>query len=262
MTAGPPPLHVQQVEGTGPTVAFLHGLFGQGKNFTSIAKALAPDLRSLLVDLPNHGRSPWTGTTDYAAAADAVARTLRDLHDGPLHLVGHSMGGKVAMVLALRHPELVDRLVVVDISPVPSDGAGEFEHLLASLQRLDLAALERRGQADEQLAGDIPDDRVRGFLLQNLRTGPDGLRWQADLDLLARELPTIAGWPDVDGTFDGRVLWLAGDRSPYVRPEHAEPMRALFPRTVLVTVKGAGHWVHSEQPEAFTSALRTFLRAG
>ncbi|HWG94345.1 MAG TPA: alpha/beta fold hydrolase, partial [Mycobacteriales bacterium] len=142
------------------------------------------------------------------------------------------------------------------------DGAGEFEHLLASLQRLDLAALERRGQADEQLAGDIPDDRVRGFLLQNLRTGPDGLRWQADLDLLARELSTIAGWPDVDGTFDGRVLWLAGDRSPYVRPEHAEPMRALFPRTVLVTVKGAGHWVHSEQPEAFTSALRTFLRAG
>jgi pimeloyl-ACP methyl ester carboxylesterase len=255
------PLFVQRVGDSGEPVVFLHGLFGQGKNFTSVAKALAPELRSLLVDLPNHGRSPWTGTTDWYAAADAVAATVRAEVDGRVHLVGHSMGGKVAMVLALRHPELVDRLVVVDISPAPSGGEGEFVHLLSSLQRLDLTAITRRGEADVQLAGDVPDERVRGFLLQNLRTGPDGWHWQADLALLLRELPTIAGWPDVDGTFDGPVLWMAGDRSPYVQPEHAAPMRALFPRTLLVTVKGAGHWVHSEQPAAFTSALRTFLLA-
>lgn len=257
-----PELSVVPVGDSGPAVAFLHGLFGQGKNFTGIAKSLVPDLRSLLVDLPNHGRSSWTGTADYRAAADAVAAALRDRADGPVHVVGHSMGGKVAMVLALRHPELVDRLVVVDISPVPSQGAGEFEHLLDSLQRLDLSTLERRGQADARLAADVDDDRVRGFLLQNLRNGPQGLRWQADLDLLRRELPTIAGWPAVDGCFDGPVLWVAGELSPYVRPEHAEPMRALFPRTVSLTVKGAGHWVHAEQPAAFTSALRTFLLAG
>lgn len=254
-----PPLFAQRIGDSGPTVVFLHGLFGQGKNFTTVAKALAPDLQSLLVDLPNHGRSPWTGTTDYLAAADAVAATIRAEADGPVHLVGHSMGGKVAMVLALRHPELVDRLVVVDISPAPSEGSGEFEHLLGSLQRLDLTGVTRRAEADQRLAAEIPDDRVRGFLLQNLRGGPDDWHWQADLALLSRELPTIAGWPAVGGTFEGRVLWLAGDRSPYVQPDHAGPMRALFPRTVLVTVKQAGHWLHSEQPEAFTSALRTFL---
>ena len=112
------------------------------------------------------------------------------------------------------------------------------------------------------LAADVDDARVRGFLLQNLRSTSDGLRWQADLDLLRRELPGITGFPDLDGTFDGPVLWLAGERSPYVGPDDVAPMKALFPRVLQVTVKGAGHWVHSEQPHAFSSALRTFLLAG
>lgn len=255
-------LHHTDIGDTGRRTVFLHGLFGQGRNFTQVAKALVPDLRSTLVDLPNHGRSPWTGSVDYVEVADVVAHFVRTTYDdGPVHLVGHSMGGKVAMVLALRHPELVERLVVVDISPAPSDGAGEFEHLLTSLTSVDLAALGRRADADAQLAGPIPDERVRGFLLQNLRSEGDGFRWQADLDLLLRGLPTIAGWPDVAGTFDHPVLWLAGERSPYVRPEHEPLMRTLFPRTVKVEVKGAGHWVHSEQPEAFTTALRVFLTA-
>ena len=256
-------LHHVEIGDSGRRTVFLHGLFGQGRNFTQVAKALVPELRSTLVDLPNHGRSPWTGEVGYVAVADLVADFVRTTYDdAPVHLVGHSMGGKVAMVLALRHPELVERLVVVDIAPAPSDGAGEFEHLLTALTSVDLASLERRADADEQLRAAIPDERVRGFLLQNLRSTDGGFRWQADLDLLLRELPTIAGWPDVEGTFDHKVLWLAGERSHYVRPEHEERMRALFPRTVKVEVKGAGHWVHSEQPEAFTTALRVFLTAG
>jgi pimeloyl-ACP methyl ester carboxylesterase len=256
-------LHHTDIGDTGRRTVFLHGLFGQGRNFTQVAKALVPDLRSTLVDLPNHGRSPWTGSVDYLEVADVVADFVRTTYDdGPVHLVGHSMGGKVAMVLALRHSELLERLVVVDIAPAPSDGAGEFEHLLTSLTSVDLASLHRRADADAQLVGPIPDERVRGFLLQNLRAEGDGFRWQADLDLLLRELPTIAGWPDVQGRFDHPVLWLAGERSHYVRPEHEPLMRALFPRTVKVEVKGAGHWVHSEQPEAFTTALRVFLTAG
>ena len=257
-----PALHTTEIGDAGERVVLLHGLFGQGRNFTQVAKALQPELRSILVDLPNHGRSAWTGSVDYVDVADAVATWLRAAYDGePVHLVGHSMGGKVAMVLALRHPELIDRLVVVDISPAPSGGAGEFEHLLTSLTGLDLDGLERRSDADEQLAGAIPDERVRGFLLQNLRREEGRWRWQADLDLLLRELPTIAGFPEADTTFDHPVLWMGGERSDYVRPEHEARMRELFPATYTVTVKGAGHWVHSEQPEAFVSALRYFLLA-
>ncbi|MCU1538460.1 MAG: alpha/beta fold hydrolase [Humibacillus sp.] len=265
-----PTLHTTEVGTTGDRVVFLHGLFGQGRNFTQVAKALGPGLRSLLVDLPNHGRSGWTGTVDYVAVADTVAAALREGYaaDGPVHVAGHSMGGKVAMVLALRHPDLVRRLVVVDISPAPSEGEGEFGHLLDSLAGLDLARVHRRADADVLLSDPIPDDRVRGFLLQNLRSVPaaegGGWRWQADLALLRRELPTIAGFPEAalgDATFEHPVLWVAGALSPYVRPEHAPTMRRYFPRTTQVTLKDAGHWVHSEQPEAFVSALRIFLGA-
>lgn len=260
-------IHAREVGDAGERVVFLHGLFGQGRNFTQAAKALQPDLRSLLVDLPNHGHSDWTDSVDYVDVADRVATFLRDtwVADGRTHVVGHSMGGKVAMVLALRHPDLVDRLVVVDIAPDRSEGADEFEHLLASLAWLDLDAFTRRGEADELLRERIPNDTTRGFLLQNLRTRAaeegGGFRWMANLELLRRDLAVIGGFPDLDAVFDRPVLWLAGELSPYVRPEHDARMRALFPRTRHVVVKGAGHWVHSEKPAAFVSALRTFLLA-
>ncbi len=262
-----PVLHTTEVGSTGARVVFLHGLFGQGRNFVPIAKALEPDLRSLLVDLPNHGRSGWTDSVAYTDVADVVAGALRVgfAADGPVHVVGHSMGGKVAMVLALRHPDLVDRLVVVDIAPAGSDGAGEFEHLLDSLAGLDLAGVTRRADAELALAGAIPDERVRGFLLQNLRADGTAFSWRANLALLRAELATIGGFPDAaelaGATFDRPVLWVAGERSDYVRPDHLPAMRRLFPRTTQVVIKGAGHWVHSERPEAFTSALRVFLGA-
>lgn len=261
----PPVLSATPVGDTGARVVFLHGLFGQGRNFTQIAKALQPQARSLLVDLPNHGRSAWTDRFDYDETADLVAAHLREgfAADGPVHVVGHSMGGKVAMVLALRHPGLVDRLVVADIGPASGGSLGEFAHLLDSLAAVDLSALGRRADADTRLAERVRDARVRGFLLQNLRADGDTFRWQANLELLRRDLPAIGGFPDVgEATFDHPVLWVAGERSDYIRPEHGPEMRRLFPRTTLVTVRGAGHWVHSEQPEAFVSVLRTFLGLG
>lgn len=260
-----PQVSTGTVGDTGTPVVFLHGLFGQGKNFTQIAKALQPDFRSLLVDLPNHGRSAWTERFDYAETADLVAADLRAgfAADAPVHVVGHSMGGKVAMLLALRHPDLVDRLVVADIAPASGGSLGEFAHLLDSLAAIDLSAVQRRADADEQLARRVDDARVRGFLLQNLRAAGESFRWQANLALLRRDLATIGDFPDVgNATSDHPVLWVAGDRSDYIRPEHAPVMRGLFPRTTLVTLKGAGHWVHSEQPEAFVSVLRTFLDLG
>ncbi len=263
MSEQPSGIHSTSVGESGPTVVFLHGLFGQGRNFSKIARGLQPALRSVLVDLPNHGRSAWVGTADYVAVADRVADWLREgpAAEAPVHLVGHSMGGKVAMVLALRHPDLVDRLVVVDISPAASSGVGQFEHLLDSLAGVDLASLGSRREAEEQLRDPIPDDGVRHFLLTNLRARDDGFAWQPDLALLRRELPAIGGFPDLEGVFDHPVLWVAGERSDYVLPEHAPQMRRLFPRTRAVTLKDAGHWVHAEQPEAFVSALRVFLTA-
>lgn len=260
-------LHTTQVGDEGDPVVFLHGLFGQGKNFTQAAKALQPRFRSLLVDLPNHGQSGWTDHFDYADAADAVAATVRASFaaDGRVNLVGHSMGGKTAMMLALRHPDLVDRLVVVDISPSSNDdtgrGSGEFEHLLGALASVDLSAVTRRGEADGLLVEKIPNSTTRGFLLQNLRQGDNGYRWQANLDLLRRDLALIGDWPTTDDVFDRPVLWMAGERSDYVGDADEDQMRRLFPRTRLLTVKGAGHWIHSEKPEAFVSALRVFLSA-
>lgn len=256
----------KRVGETGRRVVFLHGLFGRGKNFSSIAKALEPDYSSLLIDLPNHGDSEWTEEFSYVDMADAVAEHITDViapEDLPVHLVGHSLGGKVAMVLALRHPELIDRLVVVDIAPTAGGSMSTFTHLLSSLAALDLETLSSRSDADKALQSPIPDPTVRGFLLQNLRTTSAGYSWQPNLELLHSSLPTIGSFPSPEelgsGTFDHPVLWVAGERSDYVSREDLPAMRALFPRTMLLTVKGSGHWVHSEKPEAFVSALRTFL---
>ncbi|MGC3021288.1 alpha/beta fold hydrolase [Brevibacterium sp. FAM 24630] len=248
---------------SGPRLVFLHGLFGRGKNFTQIAKALEPEYSSLLVDLPNHGDSDWTETFDYIDIADAVADHIVDAIDDdrrPVHLVGHSLGGKVAMVLALRHPQLINRLVIVDIGPNAGGSTGVFDHLLSSLAALDLDQVGSRKDADAALREPIPAAAIRGFLLQNLRPTLAGLAWQPNLALLHASLDVIGDFPDLgDAEFDRPVLWVAGERSDYVSREDLPQMRALFPRTTLLTVKGAGHWVHSEKPQAFVSALVTFL---
>jgi pimeloyl-ACP methyl ester carboxylesterase len=266
----------------GPHVVFLHGLFGQGKNWTTIAKGLADRHRVTLLDLPNHGASPWTDRVDYLDMAELVAKELQALGE-PVTLVGHSMGGKVAMQLALRRPELLRALVVVDIAPAvyplqggrtddPGEEASPFAAYIAAMRALDLDALQTRQDADEALRDAVPSRMVRSFLLQSLvREGLDdkgggasgGWRWRLNLELLERDLGELRGFPDPPpgASFDGPVLWIAGGKSSYVLPEDRPRMDALFPATRLVRIKNAGHWVHSEEPEVFLETLRRFLDA-
>ena len=263
-------LHALRFGDHGSPVVFCHGLFGQGRNWTQIGKSLAGSHRVTLLDLPDHGRSDWTDGWDYVAAADAVAAEL-DPAD-PAALVGHSMGGKVAMLVALRHPEVVSRLCVVDVSPVAYQEAGEFPGYIEAMKTLDLGSISTRAEADAGLREAVRSPTVRAFLLQNLRRSDDGgpgWRWQMNLEGLGESLDALRGWPEdalVDtlsdtGPYDGPVLWIAGARADYVRPEYAEAMERLFPKVRKLTVKDAGHWVHSEQPEIFLQVLERFLDA-
>jgi len=262
----PETLHTTELGESGSRVVFLHGLFGQGKNWTTIGKALAPEHRVLLVDLPHHGRSPWSDRWDYREVVDRVAEVLSP--EDPVTLVGHSLGGKVAMLLALLRPELVERLCVVDMSPVSygSNPVGGLGRYATALRSMDLAAVDSREDADRLLAEEESSPTVRSFLLQNLRRDPgaaSGWRWQPNLEVLERDMAQLGEWPDelVEGAppYDGPVLWIAGGRSEYVTDEYADAMARLFPRVRRVTVKQAGHWVHSEQPEIVVEALRRFL---
>lgn len=246
-----------------PRVAFCHGLFGQGKNWTTIGKQLADDYTVALIDMPDHGRSPWTRDLSYPLFADLVADWLRS-NGERWTVVGHSMGGKIAMSLALAHPELVSGLCVVDIAPVDYRGSTEFGRYVAGMRAIDLAALRNRADADDQLADAVPDPKVRSFLLQNLRRGADGTgdgwHWQMNLQLLGDRLDVLGGWPDQHGrTYPGPTLWVAGAESDYIRDEYAPAMRALFPQVRTVKIKNARHWVHSDQPAVFTAVLRDFL---
>ena len=263
-------LNTLSVGTAGPRIAFLHGLFGQGRNWNQIAKAVSgpegTDAACLLVDLPDHGRSPWSQQFSLDAYADAVAATLRAVGEGEQWaVVGHSLGGKVAMVLALRHPELVERLVVVDIAPKGYGSLERFEGYIREMQALPLGELTSRGDAEARFSE--PDPGVKAFLLQNLRRDGQTWRWQVNLDLVAGDAALgvdsrIADWPhDADelAPYEGPVLWVAGGDSRYVKREDGERMRRHFPRTRLFTIKGAGHWVHTDAPEIIVTALRRFV---
>jgi len=195
----------------------------------------------------------------YESMAAAVADLLEGLVDqAPVTLVGHSMGGKVAMLVALSRPELVGRLAVVDISPAERN-AGEFVRYLDAMLAIDLTRVATRADADARLLAAAPDPVVRGFLLQGLQRTDAGWAWQPNLSGLRRGIAGIGGWPAVSGTYEGPVLWVGGDRSDYVGREQLPTMRALFPRVRLVVVKGAGHWVHADQPAVVAETLRQWV---
>lgn len=269
---GPAPLHASSVGVAGPRVAFLHGLFGRGRNWTRVAKAVAgpggTDARCALVDLPDHGRSPWSQEFSYESYAQQVVTTLGALAPGERWiLVGHSLGGKVAMMVALRHRDVVRSLAIVDIAPKDYGDLERFRGYLEAMQALPLGELTTRADAERRFAAAVPDPALRGFLLQNLRRHGATWSWQVNLGLIAADTArgnasAIAGFPVGRArAWDGPAVLVAGSESPYIGAGDIGAMRMLFPRTRLVTVKGAGHWVHADAPGVVSETVRRVVDA-
>jgi esterase len=245
--------------GQGPPLAILHGLFGSGRNWRSIAQQLAAHHRVLAFDLRNHGASPWADGMSYAEMADDLRVSLHERGIERTALLGHSMGGKVAMLAALLHPGEVDRLVVVDIAPVPNPPTLlTFVH---AMRDVDLHGITRRNDADAQLAAAIPDAAVRAFLLQNLLIDGGHAHWRLNLEEFEREFFQILDFPDLPDrvVYGGPTLFVAGANSTYVRPIDEPAIQRLFPQARVSRIAGAGHWVHAEQPQAFLRVVEPFL---
>lgn len=247
--------------GSGPPLLILHGLMGQARNWATQAKLFADDYRVLAADLRNHGSSPWTSGMTYEEMAEDVAALIEQA-GAPVRIIGHSMGGKVTMVTALKYPDLVEKAVVVDISAVKHTDLPFYGYFEAMLD-LDLSAVTRRGEADRLLREALPDPAERAFLLLNLASGKDGgLTWKPNLQELYDCLPDILDWPEHLFGYrnDGPTLFVAGGNSPYIQESHKPDIARLFPAVQHAVIPGAGHWVHAEQPKAFYETVSGFLR--
>ena len=246
-------LHAAERGVGAPPLALLHGLFGRSANFAGVAQILARDRRVLALDLRNHGASPHAAAMDYPGMAADVTETLATLGALPCPLVGHSLGGKVAMAAALTTPGAISRLLVVDIAPVAYPP--HFREIATAMRELALPPGLTRAAASAALAASVPDPVMRAFLLQNLRVGADP-GWTCGLDEIAAALPQIGAWP-VAGRYDGPTLFLRGERSDYIRPEHHAAIHARFPHARFATLPTT-HWVHAEDPAGFVAAVTAF----
>lgn len=245
--------------GAGTPVVLLHGLFGQATNFGTVQRRLAAGGRRVLaMDLRNHGASRHIPGMTYPGMAEDVLETLRERHAFPCALIGHSLGGKVAMLAALEAPAAVSRLVVGDIAPVAYPPAHRV--LAEAMLAIPLTPGLTRRAADAALATVAPP-AVRAFLLQNLQLG-ERPYWRINLPAIAAALPTLEDWPRRDvSPYPGPALFIGAARSDYLRSEHRPLIRALFPRALQVTLKDAGHWLHADNPEGFLALIEAFLAA-
>ena len=247
--------------GAGSPLLILHGVFGSSRNWSGIAQRLADLRRVSALDARNHGASPWADTMSYVEMSDDVLAFCQGRELGAVDLVGHSMGGKTAMLFALRHAERVQRLVVVDVAPVV------YRPVLATyahaMRVADLNGVTRRADVDRQLAPAVADAAERAFLLQNLVLDGGTAHWRLNLPVIERAMPELSGFPKLPDMphYAGPTLFIAGERSGYVRPEHRPAIMRFFPKAHVLRIREAGHWLHAERPDAFIATLRPFLGA-
>lgn len=246
------------VLGDGPDVVLLHGLFGMGGNLGSLARSLQDSYRVHSVDLPNHGRSAWQDDAGLEAMAEAVADWMDDRHLASAAFVGHSLGGKVAMQMALSQPARVDSLVVADIAPV--DYTPRHDAVFAALDAVASAHCQSRVEAGELMAKTLVEPEVIQFLLLSLQRGEEGsYAWRFNLDALKRNYAAIQQAPVLEIVYPGRVLFIKGGESDYILPEHQERILTLFPAADMSVMEGCGHWLHAQQPQRFNTLVREFL---
>ncbi|WP_417677223.1 alpha/beta fold hydrolase [Pseudodonghicola sp.] len=239
-----------------PPLIIAHGLFGSGRNWGVIAKRLSDERQVIAVDMRNHGQSPWLPQHRYADLAADLAEVIA-AHGGLADVLGHSMGGKAAMMLALSHGEMVHRLVVGDIAPV-TYGHSQAHHI-AAMRAVDFSKVERRSDAEAQLAAAGVDKALQSFFTQSLDLKEK--RWRLNLDVLEAEMSEILSFPPVTGHWDGPALFLTGAESTYVKPEDRPRILELFPQARFVKLAGAGHWLHADKPREFEATVRAFLNA-
>ncbi|MEL7116554.1 MAG: alpha/beta fold hydrolase [Pseudomonadota bacterium] len=240
-----------------PPLLIAHGLFGSARNWGVIAKRLSDSRQVIAVDMRNHGASPWAASHSYSDLAQDLAEVIA-AHGGVCDVLGHSMGGKAAMVLALSQPALIRRLIVADIAPVAYGHSQR--HLIAAMRAVDLSTIRLRSDADVQLQAHVADATTRAFLLQSLDT--KGPNWTLNLDVLDAEMDDITGWPvDLQGLNDGPTLFLLGAESDYMTDTGRKAARTYFPKARFAKITGAGHWLHAEKPREFEASVRVFLNA-
>lgn len=244
----------------GSPVLILHGLFGSSTNWRSLARKLEPSYRVFALNLRNHGVSPWTQSMTYPEMAEDIIDFIGRKQLRDITLIGHSLGGKVAMTVALFHRPGIKHLVIVDIAPKRYDHShGGY---IEAMQSLPLETVSRRRDADSLMAESIAEHGVRQFLLQNLTQKHGQFRWRINLSALQTALPSLMDFPVLDAAtpFRGKTLFVYGEQSHYVQGEDYALIRDCFPAARINGIPRAGHWVHVEQPNMFQRNVDDFLR--
>jgi len=243
--------------GKGDPVLILHGVFGASDNWVTIGKSLSEKFEVILVDLRNHGQSFHDSQFDYTYMAQDIATYLELERIPKAVLLGHSMGGKVAMQLATDKPENVDKLIIVDIAPryYPV----HHELILQGLDAITLESLQSRAEADQLLSSFVAEADTRQFLLKNLQRTSSGFQWKMNLPVIRDNIERVGEALDESSVFLGPSLFIRGANSQYIEDDDLDQIKMQFPNSSLVTIENAGHWVHAENPKAFLREVQAFL---
>lgn len=246
--------------GEGQPLIILHGLFGQSDNWNTLAKQFAEqNFQVFTVDLSNHGLSPHGVDFNFQVMSDDVLELISDNQLRNVILVGHSLGGKVAMEFAIKHPDVLDKLIVVDIAPkyYPL----HHQSVLQALEAVDFSIVKTRKQAEEILSKYISDFGTKQFLLKNIYWKENGeMAWRFNLKVIAEQIENVGEATKNDTTCDVPTLFIRGEESKYILDSDMSLIQEIFTHNMLETIADAGHWVHAEKPKEFFETVMKFVR--